>query len=169
MTQGDRITSLTVCTVKVTLSAGTTTTYTTDVATAGMIEGKFVTALAAQTNTATPTTDARTSAAFVAQAGGADSGRTVGTICCYVFGTTAAGAIQVTQGPIEDLADIADNVLVNPHFPSLPDDFMPFAYLILTNGNTGSAWTFGSSNWTATDVTDTYVSIGTLPDRPQSS
>jgi|10_taG_2_1085330.scaffolds.fasta_scaffold00879_7 hypothetical protein len=156
-------------TVSVTLSAGTTSTYTTDVATAGIINGKFITALAAQTNTATPTTDARTGSAFVAQGGGADTGRSVGTICVYVFGTTLAGAVAVTQGSIENLADTADNVLVRPDFPSLPDDFCPFSYVILTAGNGASAWTFGSSNWAATDVTDVYVNIGQLPDRPQAS
>jgi hypothetical protein len=159
----------TMSTVKVVLSAGTTTTYTTDVATAGFINGKWVTALAQQTNTATPTTDATTGAAFIAQPGGGDSGRTVGTVCMYVFGTNAAGAIKVSQGGIKDLASIADDVLVNPPPPSLPDDFMPFAYCILTVGNTGTAWTFGASNWTATDVTDVYVSIALMPSRPQAS
>ena len=159
----------TLCTVSVALSAGTTTTYTTDVATAGFIDGKFVTALAAQTNTASPTTDANTGTTFVAQGGGADTGRTVGTICVYVAGQTAAGAIAVCQGSIENLADIADTVNVAPAFPSLPDDFMPFSYVLITNGNGGTAWTFGASNWTATDVTDVYVPIANLPDRPQTS
>lgn len=159
----------TMCTVKVALSAGGTSTYTTDVATAGFINGKFVAPLSNQTGQPTPTTDANTGVTFIAQAGGADTGRTVGTICAYVFGTKAANTIQVAQGRIVDLADVADTILVNPEFPGLPDDFMPFAYLLLTVGDTGSAWTFGASSFTASDVTDVYVSIGMLPDRPQSS
>lgn len=159
----------TMTTVKVVLSAGSTSTYSTDTATAGTINGKFVTALAQQTNTATPTTDANTGVAFRAQAGGADSGRTLGTVCAYVYGTKADSTIQVVQGNIEDLTDVADNILYRSEFPSLPDDFMPFAYLILTNGNGGSAWTFGSTSFGAADVTDVYVSIGMLPDRPQAS
>lgn len=158
----------TMCTVKVTASAGAGAgEYDTDVGTAGIINGKFVTTLSSQNDTALPTTDATTGADFIAQAGGADSGRTVGTICAYVLGTNLAGAIKVSQGSIEDLADIADTVLYRSEFPTLPDDFMPFSYLIVKVGNTGSAFTIGTTDITGTDITDTYVAISMLPDRPQ--
>lgn len=160
----------TMCTVKVTVSPGAGSgEYDTDVAAAGIINGKFVVALASKNDVALPTTDANTGLAFIAQAGGADSGRTVGTICAYVIGQTLAGAIQVAQGSIENLADIADTVFIRPDFPGLPDDFMPFTYLIVKVGNTGSAFTIGTSDITGTDITDTYVSISMLPDRPQVS
>ena len=79
--------------VKTGLTKGTTSTYTTTATSECSIDGKWATGLSAQTNTATPTTDARTSAAFVAQ--------TDNTACAYVFGITAAGAIAVCQGPVE--------------------------------------------------------------------
>lgn len=48
------------------LVAGTTSSYTTTATTVCSIRGKFATGLTAQTNTASPTTDATTGAAFVA-------------------------------------------------------------------------------------------------------
>jgi hypothetical protein len=76
--------------------AGTTSTFTSTVTTAGCINGKFVTTLAAQTNAASPTTDAATGAAFVALS--------TNKTCALVFGQTAAGALQLIQGPIIDTA-----------------------------------------------------------------
>ena len=160
----------TLCTVKVTASAGAGAgEYDTDVATAGMINGKFVTALGIKDDVALPTTDANAGLAFIAQAGGADSGRTLGTICVYVLGQTAAGAIQLVQGSIEDLADIADTIFIRPEFPGLPDDFMPFSYLTVTVGNGATAFTIGTSNIGGSDITSTYTAISLLPDRPQAS
>ena len=72
--------------------AGTTSTYTTTVTTNAAIKGKFTTALTAQTNTATPTTDAVTSAAFVPL--------TANQATVLVFGLNSAGAIQMMQGSI---------------------------------------------------------------------
>ena len=154
---------LTMCTEKAGLTAGTTSTYTTANATGGFINGKFVTALAAQTNTATPTTDARTGAAFVALA--ASQG------CVFVYGLNAAGAIQVIQSEVLSLdADTNDfKDAQAPQFPVIPDTVMPFGYVVVKNGSTGSAWTFGSSSWTATGVTDTYTDVGVLPPRPVTS
>jgi hypothetical protein len=65
MSSARKLEGLTMGTIKTGLIKGTTSTYTTTVTSAGMINGKYVTGLTAQTNTATPTTDAGTGAAFV--------------------------------------------------------------------------------------------------------
>lgn len=151
---------LTLCTSKAGLTAGTTSTYTTTVAVAGMIGGKYATPLAVQTNTATPTTDGN-SAAFTALA--------ASQVSVFVFTIVAAGTIAVFQGTVEDL-DSGDAVEKAPEFPAIDTDtYLPFGYVVVVNSSAGSAWTFGASNWTATGVTDTYTDVGVLPSRPQTS
>src|SRR5690349_21378483 len=104
--------------------AGTTSTYTTTVTTNCVINGKFATTLGAQTNTATPTTDAATGAAFVALA--------PNQTCCIVLGQNLAGAIKMCQGPIigtlTGVTTTVGGLLNEPQFPSLPADFCPLAY-----------------------------------------
>lgn len=157
---------ITVNLVSAAMIAGTTSTYTTTVTTAGLINGKFMTTLAAQTNTATPTTDATTGAAFVALA--------PNQTCCLVFGQNAAGAIKLSQGPIiATLTGVTTTVgaLINdPQFPMLPNDFCPLAYTIVRTAPSASAWTPGTSNWTASGVSaSTFQNVGQLPARPQAS
>lgn len=161
MTQASDIRGATICIAKAGLTAGTTSTYTTAAATGGSVGGKFVTALAAQTNTATPTTDYNGDA-FTALA--ASEG------CVFVFSLIAAGTIAIHQGPVESL-DASGNFKIAPAFPDDLDleTYMPFGYVVVKNGSTGSAWTFGASNWTATGITDTYTDVTTLPLRPQVS
>lgn len=146
--------------------AGTTSTYTTTVTTAGLINGKFITTLGAQTNTASPTLDANTGVAFVALQ--------PNQTCSLVWGTNAAGAIKLAQGPIiSTLTGVTTTVggfAVDPQFPALPDDFCPMAYTIARTAPSASAWTPGTSNWTASGVScSTFQNIGQLPARPQSS
>ena len=160
MTQASDIRGATFCTVKAGLTAGTTTTYTTTAAVGGSIGGKFVTALAAQTNTATPTTD-----------GNGDDFTAVGANKGSVFVATlvAAGTIAVFQGAVEDCSDggVFD---IAPSFPAIDlETYMPFGYVVIKVDSTGSDWTFGASNWTATGVTDTFTDVTTLPLRPQTS
>jgi hypothetical protein len=148
------------------ITKGTTSTYTTTATAVGMINGKYVTGLTAQTNTASPTTDAATGAAFVALT---DNQATV-----LVFGQNAAGTIQLCQGSIEATATgsgtTAGAFLNAPQFPTLPDDFMVFGYLLVRTAPDASAWTPGTSSWTATGVTaSTVVECGVLPVRPQTS
>ena len=157
---------LTMGTIKSGLIKGTTSTYTTTVSTAGMINGKYVTALTAQTNTATPTTDANTGAAFVAQ--------TDNTACVYVFGQKAANTIQVCQGSIVPtqvgVTTTAGAFINPPQFPTLPADFMVLGYLIARTAPSAADFTFGSSAWDATGVTCTeVVQCGVLPTEPQTS
>lgn len=154
---------LTMGTIKTGLVKGTTSTYTTTVTSAGMIKGKYVTGLTAQTNTATPTTDAKTGAAFVALT---DNQCTV-----IVMGQKADGTIQACQGTIENTAvgvtTTAGDFINKPQFPSLPDDFMVFGYAIVRTAPSASDWTFGTSSWTATGITATeFVQCGVLPARP---
>lgn len=145
---------------------GTTSTYTTTATTACSIGGKFATGLSAQTNTASPTTDAATGAAFVPLG---DNQATV-----LVWGVNAAGAIQLAQGSIEDTAvgvtTTAGAFLKAPQFPTLPDDFCPIAYGLVRTAPSASAFTAGTSSWTATGITcSTFVNVSVLPARPQTS
>ena len=147
------------------LTKGTTSTYTTTATSECSIDSKWATGLTAQTNTATPTTDAVTSAAFVAQIDN--------TACAYVFGVTAAGAIAVAQGPIEptetDVTTTAGAFKNNPQFPTLPANFCPIGYLLVRTAPSASDFTFGTSSWTATGITASAVVEvdGQLPARPQ--
>lgn len=149
------------------LTKGTTSTYTTTATSETSINGKRSTGLAAQTNTATPTTDARTGAGFIAQ--------TDNTAAAYVFGITAAGAIAVCQGAIEPtevgVTTTAGAFKNNPQFPTLPDNFCSIGYLYVRTAPSASDFTFGTSSWTATGVTASAVTEvdGSLPDRPQTT
>lgn len=157
---------LTMGTIKTGLIKGATSTYTTTVTSAGMINGKYVTGLAAQTGTATPTTDAVTGAAFVALS---PNKATV-----LVIGQKADSTIQMAQGSIVD-TEIGVTTTVGafisaPQFPTLPDDFMVFGYLLIRTAPSAATWTAGTSSWTASGVTaSAVVECGMLPDRPQTS
>ena len=153
-------------TIKTGLVKGTTSTYTTTVTSAGMIGGKYVTGITAQTNTATPTTDAVTGAAFLPLS---PNKATV-----IVIGQNAAGTIQMAQGSIVPtqvgVTTTAGDFILAPQFPALPDDFMVFGYNIVRTAPSASAWTPGTSSWSATGVTATeFVQCGVLPDRPVTS
>lgn len=166
MQNARQLAGLTMGTIKSGLVKGTTSTYTTTVTTAGMINGKYVTGLTAQTNTATPTTDAVTGAAFRALG---DNQATV-----LVMGQTAAGAIQMAQGSIEDtqvgVTTTAGAFIRAPQFPTLPDDFMVLGYNLIRTAPSASAWTPGTGEWAATGVTSSeFVQCGVLPDRPQTA
>jgi len=158
-----RLSSLSAATMalgKAGLTAGTTTTYTTTAAIDIAIKGKFGTAFGTKSNQATPTTDLNTGAAFVAQA--------INKGCVYVFGCIADATVKAVQGPIYSLdADTGDFLdQTAPQFPPIPDTMCPFGYVVIKNDSTGSAWTFGSSNWAATGITDTFTDVMVLPDRP---
>lgn len=157
---------LTFGTIKTGLVKGTNLSYTTTVTSAGMINGKYVSGLTAQTNQALPVVDSNTGAAFTALT---DNKATV-----IVVGQTAAGAIAMCQGSIEDtevgITTTAGAFKNAPQFPKLPDDFMVFGYLLARTAPSASNWTPGTDNWAATGVTCTeFVQCGVLPDRPQTS
>ena len=153
-------------TIKTGLVKGTTSTYTTTVTSAGMIGGKYVTGLAAQTNTATPTTDAVTGIAFPALG--------VNKATVIVIGQKADSTIQMAQGSIEDtlvgVTTTAGAFIRAPQFPAMPDDFMPFGYAVVRTAPSASSWVAGTGAWAATGVTTTeFVQCGVLPDRTQTS
>lgn len=155
---------ITINLVSAAMIAGTTSTYTTTVTTACVINGKFATTLGAQTNTATPTTDATTSAAFNALS--------PNQCCVLVLGQNAAGAIQMSQGPIlATLTGVTTTVggfLNDPQFPALPNDFCPLAYTVVRTAPSASPWTPGTSSWTASGVSaSTFQNVAQLPNRPQ--
>jgi len=151
---------LTICTSKVTLAAGTTTTLSNTGTIPYCINGKAY-SKSAMTNAATPTTDAATGASFVAV--GANKG------CIFVVGLDSSGNVKVVQGQITDL-DAAGAFIVAPGFGPVPKTVCPIGYIVIKVGSTGSNWTFGSSNLSgATGVTYTFVDVMTLPDRPQIS
>ena len=146
------------------LVAGTTTTYTTTATTVCSINGKFATGLTAQTNTATPTTDATTGAAFNAVL--------ANNCCSLVYGVNAAGAIKLAQGPsVATATGVTTTVgafIAAPQFPALPDDFCPIGYQNVRVSPTGATFTPGTTSWTASGITcSTIKNIAMLPDRPQ--
>jgi hypothetical protein len=149
------------------LVKGTNKSYTTTVTSAGIINGKYATALTAQTNQAVPTTDAKTGAAFVAL--------TTQQATVVVMGQNAAGAIKACQGTIVPTAlgvtTTPGDFIAYPQFPTLPDDFIPFGYaLVRTAPSMSTTWTFGTDNWAATGVTTTeFVQCAVLPARPTST
>lgn len=145
---------------------GTTSTYTTTVTTTVSLNGKFGTTLGAQTNTASPTTDATTGAAFVALA--------ANQATVVVAGVTAAGAIKYMQGsivPTETGVTTTAGAFINaPQFPAVPDTVVPIAYWLVRTSPTGSAFTTGTTSWTASGITcSAPVNVSVLPDRPQIS
>ena len=160
---------LTLCTSYAALAAGTTTTFSTTGATLYAIKGIAYTTSAAA-NAATPTTDARTGAAFVQVPLGYGS---VFVFCYDGSSTTAATAIKVVQGSIEVLdngastdgsAGFAKNA---PAFPAIPDNLCPFGYLVVKVGTSGTAFTFGVSNLaTVSNVVKSFKSVMTMPPRP---
>lgn len=146
--------------------AGTTSTFTSTVTTAGIINGKFVTTLAAQTNAASPTTDAATGLAFLPLA--------PNQTCALVFGQNAAGTLKLCQGPIvATLTGVTTTVGALkevPQFPMPPEDFLPLAYTVVRTAPSAAAWIPGTGSWTASGVSaSTFRNIGQIPNRPQAS
>ena len=151
---------LIMCTMKATVAAGTTSTLSSTATIYYCIRGKAY-SRAALSNTATPTTDATTGAAFVPI--------TTNTGAVIVIGLNAAGTLKASQGGLQAL-DAAGNFVVTPQFPALPDDFCPIAYEVIKAGSTASAagWVFGTNNQASvTGITYAITDLMTLPDRPQ--
>jgi len=148
------------------LVAGTTSTYTTTATTVCSIRGKFATGLTAQTNTASPTTDATTGAAFVAVP--------YDNCCALVWGVNAAGAIKLSQGPVTPTqpgVTTTVGAFINaPQWPSLPEDFCVIGYQLVRVAPTGASFTPGTTQWAASGITcSTIQNVSTLPDRPQTA
>ena len=147
---------LTMTTMKASAAAGTTTTVSTTGTTLFCIKGKAY-SKTALSNQAFPATDHTTGAAFTAVAD--DDG------CVLVLGFDKDGTLCVAQGQSQDL-DAAGSFILAPQFPAIKDTMCPFAYVVIKN-TSGSNWTPGTNNWTVTDLSDVFVDVMTLPDRPQ--
>ena len=152
------IAGLTMCTAKVTLAAGTTTTISNTGTIPFCINGKAY-SRAAMTNVATPTTDIATGAAF--------PGFTANKGTVVVIGLDASGNVRAAQGQIKDL-DVSGNFIVAPELPTLPANICPIGYIVLKGGATLSGtFTFGSSNLSGvTGMTYTFGDLMTMPSRP---
>lgn len=146
------------------LSNGTTTTFSFTASPLQFAIRSKAYSKAAQTNAATPTTDAGTGAAFVPVP--ANSGSV------FVWGYDAAGSLKVYQGQIQALDGIADGAnarfVTAPQFPAIPDTVAAFAYTIVKVGASGSAFSFGSvALVSGANVGVIHQDIIALPDRPQ--
>ena len=150
--------SLTLCTTKAGLAAGTTTTTTTGATVIFCIKGKAYSAAAAS-NATTPTLDSNTGAAFLPIA--------VNKASVFVICLDSGGALRAVQGSMVDYSD-AGIFAFAPQFPVVPDTLCAIGYEIVKIISTGSTWTFGVSNQAAqTGITKTFTDCMTIPDRPQ--
>ena len=138
------------------IDGGAAKTITTTVTINYCLKGKMF-QKGAITNGAVPTTDANTGAAFTSLA--ASEGNV------YVYCLDASGTLKVAEGKKQAL-DAAGNFILAPQFGPIPDTLVPFAYQVIKNGATGSAWLYGTNNWNATGITSS-IKNGNLPDRPQ--
>jgi hypothetical protein len=161
---------LTACLSKATLAAGTTTTFLTTGATIYAIKG-LIYSTAAAANAATPTLDANTGKAFLPV--GANKGSVF--VVCYDGQATAANAIKVVQGSIEDLDGVASGANAKfanalPNWPAIPGHLCPIGYIVTKVGASGAAWTFGTSALAGppANTLHTFVDVSTLPDRRPS-
>ena len=139
--------------------SGGATTYSTGASGVTFCVGGKAIHVAQESGSTTPVLDAVTGLAFPALAANQ------GTV--WVWGYTAAGAIQLAQGSIETLN--AGTFLRAPQFPILPDTVTAFAYTVAKDGATGGAFTVGTSNWNTSGMTYATVDVMTLPQRPQIS
>lgn len=153
---------LTLALGKATLAAGTGSSLSSTGTLGFAIKGKAY-SHAALSNTATPTTDATTGAAFVPIV------TNYGAV--IVIGYNAAGTLIACQGPLSAL-DSSGAFITAPLFPAVPDTMCPIGYQIIKAGSTASAsgWVFGTSNQASvTGITYTLVDVVTLPATPQIS
>jgi hypothetical protein len=153
---------ITMCTSKVTLAAGTTTTFSNTGTILYSIKGKAY-SKSAMSNAAAPTTDYATGAAFVPVPANYGS--------VYLVGLDHSGNLKIVQGTVTAL-DGSGNFTVAPQFGPVPADFCPIGYLVVKAGATASSspgYQIGTTNHNATGITETYVDLMGLPDRPQVS
>ena len=147
--------SITLTTAGITGLSGAAATYSTGAtAMSFMVDGKFLTK-AQVSGGSIAATDGNTAKAFKAQA--------ASTVCAYLFSIDASGNHHMSQGPVVAYTDTTALSTVVP-LPAVPGNDAPFAYAVIKNGSTGSAWTFGTSNWNATGITvDTPVNLCNIP------
>lgn len=135
--------------------SGAATTFSTAALTLQFsIKGKAY-AKAQVSGGTTPVVDYADALAFTAQG--------ASTACTYVWGFDSAGTIRLVQGSIVAWTDTTASSTAVP-FPIIPDGMCPFAYSVIKNSSTGTAWTIGTSNWNQSQITvDTPVNVSRLP------
>lgn len=140
---------------------GAVTTYSTASAINYSVGGVLPTAKTTISGASAPTVDVAQTVFLAAST--AFKPQAVSTAAVYVFTLDASGAVGVAQGPISAWTDTsAKSTALN--FPAIPDTLTPFSYVVIKNGATGSAWTFGTSLWNATGVViDPVVNVSLLP------
>lgn len=166
---------LTICSGDMALAAGSTTTLTLGTAKDYCINGLAYTQ--ATTTAVQPSLVDLNTGINVA-------GVAPGYGVAIVIGSTSSASttLRMVQGdPQPLLANTAAYTpgafKVNPQFPSMPNDFVPFGYAIVkvaTDYTSGAEYVFGSSNVTATGAqnsaatahANTFTSVMALPDRP---
>jgi len=166
------------CAGDMALAGGTTTTLTLGTAKDYCIDGKAYTQ-ATTTNVQPATTDYVT--------GVAPAGIPAGYGAVIVVGSneTASTTLKMIQGPLAALgantaAFTPGSFVVAPQFPDLPNDFVPFGYVVVkvaTDYTAGASYVFGTSNTTVTGAqaaaatahANTFTSVMVLPARPQSA
>ncbi len=143
-------------------AVGAETDYDTTTTIEYAINGDGYRVTAITNGNPTALTDANTGNAYVALA--------INQGCCFVWGFNAAGTVVVAQSEIKALDAVTAEFLkgLQPQFPVIPDTMCPFAYQVVKNDSTGSAYTWGTGNWNQTGITDLIVDIHALPDRPKN-
>lgn len=166
------------CAGDMALAAGATTTLTLGTPKDYCIDGKAFTQAA---------TSAVQPAATDYVTGAALAGITAGYGAVIVVGSnaTASTTLKMVQGPLSALgpnsaAFTPGSFAIAPQFPALPDDFVPFGYVVVkvaTDYTAGAGYVFGTSNTTATGAqgaaatahANTFTSVMVLPARPQTA
>jgi hypothetical protein len=140
------------------VAAGTTTTISVVAATDFSIAGHMY-AKAIAANGAAPTLDSITGVAF--------KPLSANQACIFVICLDSAGALRATQGPIVALSDVTGK-LAAVHFPQVPEELCPIAYLYAQAGTTAvGTWTFGVNNMSGvTGMTYTFRDLAILPATP---
>ena len=169
---------LTFCNTDAALVAGTTTTLTMTVNPYYCIRGKAYTQ-ATVTNVQPSIIDLTTGVTLAGIAAGFGAAILIGATSSE---STTLRMIQGEAKPLEanTAAYTPGDFVDAPQFGPMPDDFCPFGYVIVkvaTDFTSGASYIFGSSNTTATGAqaaaatahANTFTSIMTLPDRPQTS
>lgn len=168
----------TFCNLDCALAGGATTTLTLGVAPYYCIDGKAYTQGA--TSAVQPSiVDLNTGVTL--------AGIPAGHGAVILVGATSSESttLRMVQGKTQALyanasAYTPGAFVVTPQFPNIPDDFCPFGYVVVkvaTDYTAGASYVFGSSDVTvtgsqnsaATAHANTFVSVMTMPSRPQAS
>lgn len=153
---------LSMCISAPVLTKGTTTTLTTTNAIDITIKGRTYTK-AALSNTAMPTTDILTSAAFVPVPAGYG--------CIFILGMNAALTVVMAQSALYPISGTTDGATAKfapnaPALPMLPDTYVPFGFAVTLVGSGASTFTPGTTTWTTgSSIATTWGDLSMMPDR----